>query len=344
MGPMIKNNVKLVGMNSFGVPATAEDFVEITSEAELVQLFSSSGNTLPAQRLRDRLVLGGGSNILFTHDPKGLVVKIAIQGIRHETDGTDVLVTAGGGVVWNDLVWYCVNRGFAGIENLALIPGTAGAAPVQNIGAYGVELMDIFHHCRAYDTQSGEIVTLFEADCGFTYRNSIFKGSARGRYIITNISLKLSTIPTLRMGYGAIREELARRGITQPVIGDIARVVSAIRTSKLPDPSTIGNAGSFFKNPVISNSLFTKLKNNFPDIVHYPQDDGTVKLAAGWLIERCGWKGKRIGNCGTWKNQALVLVNHGSASGEEIFALSERIILDVEQEFGITLEREVVVI
>lgn len=339
----ILKNVKLDNLNSFGISATARNFVEITAETQLLELFNAA-NDGTDELWRNRLILGGGSNILFTRDPEGLVVKMAIPGIEHKISGTDVVVTAGGGVVWNDVVWYCVERGFAGIENLALIPGTAGAAPVQNIGAYGVELMEVFHSCRVFDTQTGEIVTLFEADCGFTYRHSIFKGSERGRYIITKISLKLSTIPKLQTGYGAIRDELARRRIQRPTIADIAHVVSAIRTSKLPDPSTIGNAGSFFKNPVIPSSLFASLKEKFPDIVHYPQADGNVKLAAGWLLEYCGWKGKRNGDSGTWKNQALVLVNHGSATGEEVFSFSEKIIADIAAVFGITLEREVVVV
>lgn len=338
MDSIVRDNARLDHLNSFGVPAAARYFAEITSEAALGELFGSPYWAM------DRLVLGGGSNVLFTKDFAGLVVKMAIPGITHEIQGSEVLVTAGGGVVWNDLVWYCVERGFSGIENLALIPGTAGAAPVQNIGAYGVELMDVFDHCRVFDTQSGEIITLFEADCGFTYRNSIFKSSARGRYIITTISLKLSTVPKLHLDYGALREELANRAIDEPSIEDIARVVSVIRTRKLPDPSTIGNAGSFFKNPVISSDLFSDIKARFPDIVHYPQGTHQVKLAAGWLIERCGWKGKRIGSAGTWKNQALVLVNHGGGTGPDIFCLSEAIIADVEQKFGITLEREVVVI
>lgn len=338
MGLKVTKNQELEKFNTFGVKARSALFAEIHSEEELVALFREE--SLP----REHLVLGGGSNILFVNDVDGLVIRINIPGIRHEMKGTEVLVSAGGGVVWNDLVWYCVDHGFAGIENLALIPGTAGAAPVQNIGAYGVELMDVFHHCRAFDTQTGEITVIYPADCAFTYRDSIFKNKEKGRYIITSITLKLSTEFTPIAGYGAIKEELDRRGISTPGIRDLAEVVSHIRVNKLPDPSTIGNAGSFFKNPVISAHDFISLKSKFADVVHYPAGEGKVKLAAGWLIEQCGWKGKRLGNCGTWKNQALVLVNHGGASGSDIYSLSEHIVRDVEQKFGIILEREVNVI
>ncbi len=334
---IIKNH-PLDRLNTFGVKARSAHFVEIDTEEELIGLFGQE--ELP----RPRLILGGGSNILFVRDFEGLVIKISIPGIRHDIHGTDVLVSAGAGVVWNDLVWYCVEQGFAGIENLALIPGTAGAAPVQNIGAYGVELMDVFHHCRAFDTLKKEMTVLYSADCDFTYRDSIFKNEAKGRYIITSLTLKLSTTFTPNTSYGAIREELAHRGIKDPGIRDIAEVVSAIRVGKLPDPSTIGNAGSFFKNPVIPESEFLPLKEKFPDVIYYPAGEGQVKLAAGWLIEQCGWKGKRRGDCGTWKHQSLVLVNHGSATGSEIYDLSEQIITAVQQKFGIILDREVNVV
>ncbi|HLW49530.1 MAG TPA: UDP-N-acetylmuramate dehydrogenase [Sphingobacteriaceae bacterium] len=335
---IVTKNQELERFNTFGVKARSAYFVEIRTEEDLIELFEQG--SLPDQKL----ILGGGSNILFVRDFEGLVIRINIPGITHEIRGTEVMVSAGGGVVWNDLVWYCVEHGFAGIENLALIPGTVGAAPVQNIGAYGVELMDVFQHCRAYDTLKKEMVVLNHKDCVFTYRDSIFKNKAKGRYIITSITLKLSTEFTPVTGYGAIGEELAIRGISSPEIRDMAEVVSAIRVSKLPDPSTIGNAGSFFKNPVISTSQFLPLKSKFPNIVHYTAGEGWVKIAAGWLIEQCGWKGKRVGNCGTWKNQALVLVNHSDASGSDIYNLSEHIIKDVKQKFGIILEREVNVV
>ena len=335
----IKKQFPLKPYNTFGIAATARQYVEIQSEEALAGLFSEhkSLTQLPL------LILGGGSNMLFTKDFDGLVIRITIPGIHHTVSGHTVTVTAGAGVIWNDLVQYCVGREFAGIENLALIPGTVGAAPIQNIGAYGVELKDIFVSCRVFDTQRGEFSTFNKADCRFSYRESYFKREARGRYIVTQVTLQLSLNPTLNTSYGAIQSELAKQGITSPTPADIARVVSGIRTDKLPDPSTIGNAGSFFKNPVIPVSQLEQLQSAFPDkdFVCYPAGDDRVKLAAGWLIEQCGWKGKRVGDTGTWKNQALVLVNHKNASGSAIYQLSEQIINDVRTQFGITLEREV---
>jgi UDP-N-acetylmuramate dehydrogenase len=291
-----------------------------------------------------RLVLGGGSNMLFTADFSGLIVHVKIQGIRYEVKGDDVFVTAGGGVIWNDLVNFCVENGFAGIENLSLIPGSVGAAPVQNIGAYGVELQDIFHSCRAFEIASGKIRVFDKEDCGFSYRDSVFKSALKGLYIITEVSFKLSKIFKPELTYGAISDELQKRGISNPGIKDLSNVVSHIRVSKLPDPATIGNAGSFFKNPVIPEAQFLKLKSDFPEIVHFPATKGHIKISAGWLIEHCGWKGKVVGNTGTWKNQALVLVNHGNATGKEIFKFSESIIESVNAKFGILLEREVNII
>ena len=325
--------------NTFGVAVFAKEYVAIHSEKALAQLFT----THRPHTQQPLLVLGGGSNILFTGDFDGLVIRITIPGIRHSLSQQTATVTAGAGVTWNDLVGYCVDRGFAGIENLALIPGTVGAAPIQNIGAYGVELKDVFMSCRAFDTQRGEYTTFDNEACRFSYRESYFKREAKGRYIITEVTLRLSLIPSPNTSYGAIGTELAKRGITEPTIRDIATVVSAIRTDKLPDPSTIGNSGSFFKNPIVPLAHLHQLQSTFPDkhFVHYPVDADHVKLAAGWLIEQCGWKGKRVGDVGTWKNQALVLVNHNNASGAAIYDLSQRIIDDVKAQFGITLEREV---
>lgn len=336
---MIKKNFSLKQYNTFGIDAFAKMYVEITSEAALNELFSQHSAVIQQRRL----TMGGGSNMLFTGDFDGLVIRINIPGIRHTITGDSVIVTAGAGVIWNDLVNYCVDRQFAGIENLALIPGTVGAAPIQNIGAYGVEVKDVFEECRVFDTQRREFSTFNKADCQFSYRESFFKREAKGRYIVTEVTLRLSLTPTLNTSYGAIRNELAKRNIIHPSPADIAKVVSAIRTDKLPNPSTIGNAGSFFKNPIIPVEQLTQLQSTFPDkdFIVYPAGDDHVKLAAGWLIEQCGWKGKRIGDAGTWKNQALVLVNHKNASGSEIYKLSEQIITDVETQFGITLEREV---
>ncbi len=336
---LVRKHFPLKRFNTFGVSAYASQFVEIDSEAALAHLFNEH-RELTQQPI---LILGEGSNMLFTQDFDGLVIHIAIPGITHVVSGTDVVVTAGAGVVWNDLVWYCVDRNFGGIENMALIPGTVGAAPVQNIGAYGVELKDVFVSCRAFDTQHGEICTFTREDCLFSYRDSLFKTQAKGRYIITQVTLQLTLSPTINTSYGAIRTELAKRNLINPTIRDIAEVVSAIRTDKLPDPSTIGNSGSFFKNPIVPVQQLVHLQSTLTDMdfVYYPIDDHQVKIAAGWLIEQCGWKGKRVGDAGTWKNQALVLVNHGNASGSAIYELSERIIRDVQERFGITLEREV---
>jgi len=331
----ISTNHPLDHLNTFGVSARAAYFVDIVEENQLKDLFSRSD--LPAERL----ILGGGSNVLFTGDYAGLVVKISIPGIRHEVHDDHVLLRSGAGVVWNDLVWYAVNHEFWGIENLALIPGTVGASPVQNIGAYGMELMDVFDQCRAFDTHTGAFVAFQRADCAFSYRDSFFKREAQGRYIITEVSLRLSTSGSAQTKYGAIQAELDRREIKAPTIRDMAEVVSAIRVSKLPDPSTIGNAGSFFKNPIISREEFQVFIRKHPDVVYYPLADGQIKLAAGWLIDQAGWRGKNQGDSGTWKNQALVLVNHGNASGQEIYLFSEQIIQDIRQRYGIVLEREV---
>jgi UDP-N-acetylmuramate dehydrogenase len=253
-------------------------------------------------------------------------------------------VRDGAGLVWNDLVNYCVDNAYAGIENLSLIPGSVGASPVQNIGAYGVELQDIFHSCRAFEISTGEVRVFTKEDCALSYRESVFKSSLKGLFIITEVTFKLSKQFKPKLSYGAITEELSKREIISPNIKQLSQVISHIRVSKLPDPTTIGNAGSFFKNPIIPDGEFNKLKLYFPDIVHFAAGEGHIKLSAGWLIEQCGWKGKVVGNTGTWKNQALVLVNHGNASGDEIFQFSSSIIGSVYAKFGVQLEREVNII
>jgi UDP-N-acetylmuramate dehydrogenase len=246
--------------------------------------------------------------------------------------------------VWNDLVNFCVDRGYAGIENLSLIPGSVGASPIQNIGAYGVELKDAFVSCRAFEIATGTFKTFSKEDCKFGYRESIFKNELKGLYIIVSVKFHLLLIPNINTQYGAIGQELANRGITLPTIKDVSQVVSHIRVSKLPDPSTIGNAGSFFKNPLVSVDEFKTIQSKFPDVVNYPGGEGLIKLAAGWLIEQCGWKGKTVRNTGTWKNQALVLVNHGGATGTEVFNFSSQIIDSVYTKFGVMLQREVNII
>lgn len=332
----ILKDFSLRDYNTFGVDVFARYFVSIQTKEQLNELFLiEEFSSLP------KLILGGGSNILFTKDYEGLVVFINIKGIRYEERDDMVEVTVGAGEVWSDLVQFCVANGFGGVENLSLIPGKVGAAPVQNIGAYGVELKDVFSSCIAFDTHSSTFVEFSKAGCKFGYRSSIFKGEAKGRYIITSIKITLARCPEVNTSYGAIEEELKRRKITEPNIQDISTVVSDIRTHKLPNPSVIGNAGSFFKNPIVKVNFFRQLQSDFVDIPHFIVDEDNIKLAAGWLIEQCGWKGAHVGNTGTWKNQALVLVNYGNAKGSEVYEFSERIIASVYDKFKVMLEREV---
>jgi UDP-N-acetylmuramate dehydrogenase len=335
----IQENVSLKNFNTFGIDVNARYFVEISHEDELAELFMD-----PQWQHMKRLVMGGGSNMLLVNDFDGLVIRVNIRGIKHRISHEDVFVEAGAGEVWNDLVNYCVAHEYAGLENLSLIPGSVGASPIQNIGAYGVELKDVFHSCRAFEIATGTFRTFIKDDCGFGYRESVFKTTLKDRYIIVSVKFHLSLIPNINLRYGAIEQELQNRGISKPGIKDISQVVSHIRVSKLPDPSTIGNAGSFFKNPVISTEQFSGIQQKFPNAVNYPADHGMVKLAAGWLIEQCGWKGKTIGHTGTWKNQSLVLVNHGHATGTEVYDLSSQIIDSVYTKFGVLLEREVNII
>jgi len=332
----ICENVSLKNFNTFGIDAFARYFIEINHEEELRELFADAR----WQEIK-RLVIGGGSNVLFTEDFDGLVIRINIRGIKHLVNHEEVIVEAGAGEVWNDFVNYCVDHNFAGVENLSLIPGSVGASPIQNIGAYGVELKDVFENCVAFEIATGNLKEFTKEECQFAYRESVFKQSLKGQYIICSVKFKLSSIPKINVNYGAISAELLKRDIQHPTIKDISKVVSEIRVSKLPDPTTIGNAGSFFKNPVISKNKFDLIHKQFPEIVHFLVGENVVKLAAGWLIEQCGWKGKVFGNTGTWKNQALVIVNHGGANGKEIFDFSTEIINSVKKKFGITLEREV---
>lgn len=335
----IQENVSLKPYNTFGIDTQARYFVEINHEQELIELFSDA-----QWHTVERLIMGGGSNMLLVNDFNGLVIRLNIKGIDQRTHNDSVVVKAGAGEVWNDLVNYCVDNGLAGMENLSLIPGSVGASPIQNIGAYGVELKDVFESCRAFEIATQQFKTFSKEDCQFGYRESVFKSALRGQYIIVSVNFRLSLTPRLNLSYGAIEQELANRGIRNPTIKDVSQVVAAIRVSKLPDPSTIGNSGSFFKNPVIPQAQFESIYKSYPAIANYPAGEGYVKLAAGWLIEQCGWKGKTIGHTGTWKNQALVLVNHGGATGQEVYNLSSQIIDSVYTKFGVMLEREVNII
>lgn len=332
----LQENVSLKPFNTFGIDVKARYFVEIFEESDLSDLQS-----LPVFRSGRLLVLGGGSNWLFTADFEGLVLKISIPGIESDVFGQSAMVTAGAGVVWNDLVQFCVSAGFAGMENLSLIPGTVGASPIQNIGAYGVELKDIFECCTAFHIETGKIRKFDFQECCFAYRDSIFKNELKGQYIITGVTFRLSIDAKINSQYGAIQAILAEREISRPTISDISAIVSEIRVSKLPDPSTIGNAGSFFKNPIVEQNDYELIRQNYPGLISYPAAGGRRKLAAGWLIEQCGFKGITEGHTGTWKNQALVLVNHGNATGQEVYSFSEKIIDTVRTKFGVKLEREV---
>jgi UDP-N-acetylmuramate dehydrogenase len=335
----IFTNYSLKKHHTFGIDVMAKYFVECTDVEDLKNLMLT-----PVIRNNPLLVLGSGSNVLFTKDFEGVVLKIGIKGIKtYMEDNYHYYVKSGSGVIWHDFVLYCTDRNYGGIENLALIPGTVGAAPMQNIGAYGVELKDTFVELKALEIKTGEIKTFKKADCHFGYRESIFKNKLKDQYIIIEVTFKLEKNPVFNTEYGAIQQELKALN-QEPSVKTIKEAVIRIRQSKLPDPKVIGNAGSFFKNPTITNTAFEKLKLKFPEIVHYILDAKHVKLAAGWLIETCGWKGYKKEHYGVYEKQALVLVNHGKATGNEIYNLSEEILQSVQEKFGIILEREVNII
>lgn len=334
----IQSDFQLKDFNTFGLEVKAANFARIQHPFELEQILENS--QLPA------LILGGGSNILFTKDPEYLIIHNEIAGIEIvEQVLGDVVVKVGAGVVWHDFVMWCLAHNLGGVENLSLIPGTVGAAPIQNIGAYGVEIKDVFHHLEAIEIESGKVLEFYHSDCQFGYRDSIFKHAIQPKCCIMYVYFKLTKQNhLLNYSYGALQEIFDRNGIVQPSIQDISNAVIEIRSSKLPDPNILGNAGSFFKNPEISTTQLAKIKEKYPDIPYYAIDDYKVKVPAGWLIEQRGWKGKRIGNCGSHAKQALVLVNYGGATGSEIVALAYQIIDDVEDYYGIKLTPEVNII
>lgn len=333
----IQEKISLKAYNTFGIDVKAKHFVTMSSTEEIIEFCS--------KHLKDyqkHLILGGGSNILFTKDFDGIVVKIENKSIEIiEEDEKHVFVKAAAGEIWDELAKYCVMRNYGGIENLSNIPGTVGAAPVQNIGAYGVEFKDAFVQLEAIEIITGKTQTFSKNECEFGYRKSIFKDRLKGRYVITSVVLRLTKHPVLSTEYGSIKEELSKMNITDPGIHDIRQAVINIRSAKLPDPDIIGNAGSFFKNPVVENKKLESLKQRYPGIPSYKQDENNVKLAAGWLIDQCGWKGKSIGNAGVHKDQALVIVNHGDASGKEILSLADNIRDSVFEKFRIQLTPEV---
>jgi len=334
---MIEENVSLKPYNTFGIEAHARYFAPFGSTENLLSLLDDA-----RAKPQPRLILGGGSNILLTGDIDGLVLRNEIKGIDIIDENDEyVFIRAGAGENWHGLVLYCVNNGYAGMENLALIPGNAGASPMQNIGAYGVEIKDIFHELEAIHLHDRTTHRFSREDCAFGYRESVFKGRYKNQFVITSVTYRLMKVPQFNTSYGAIAQELENMGVKELSIAAVAQAVINIRSSKLPDPKQVGNAGSFFKNPTIPNDQFETLKKNFPGIVAFPAGEDQTKLAAGWLIEQCGWKGYREGDAGCYPKQALVLVNYGHAAGHEIYALSEKIIRSVHQKFSITLEREV---
>lgn len=335
---MLQRNVNLAPFTTFAVEAKTAYFASFTTIEELKKLLSE---------VKDRklLILGGGSNILFRNNFDGVTLHNKIQGISTvKEDENYIVLKVGAGEVWHDFVLYTLSKGWGGVENLSLIPGSVGASPMQNIGAYGVEIKDVFESLEAVEISSGELRTFSHEECQFGYRESVFKKSLKDKYVITSVSYRLSKHPVLNTSYGAIENELKSMGVLHPTIQDVSKAVIAIRQSKLPDPKEIGNAGSFFKNPIISLSHFEKLKKEYPEIPSYKVSEVEVKVPAGWLIDKAGWKGKTIQNYGVHKKQALVLVNYGKASGEDIYELSEKIIKDIQLRYGIILEREVNII
>lgn len=333
---MIEKNVSLKPYNTFGLAAQAKLMARVNSITNLQEILADAN-----LKKEKRFILGGGSNILLTKNVDALVIKNEISGIELIEETEDAfLVKSGAGVVWHELVMHCIANGYAGIENLSLIPGNVGAAPMQNIGAYGVELKDVFHSLEAVEIATGNVETFTASDCEFGYRESVFKRKQKDQFVISSVSLKLNKKPSFNTSYGAIEEELQRLGVTSPTIQHVSRAVINIRQSKLPNPKELGNSGSFFKNPVVSTAKYEELQSKHANIPGYPAGEQT-KLAAGWLIEQCGWKGKVVGNTGSHAKQALVLVNYGNATGVEIFNLSEDIMKSVYNTFGVQLEREV---
>ena len=332
----IKQNISLKPYNTFGIDVIAKHFVSVANINELQHVLS-------LDEFPKKLILGGGSNILLTKNFDGLVVINNLKGIKIiSEDENFAFVKCHAGENWHEFVLWCINNGFGGIENLSLIPGNVGTAPIQNIGAYGVELKDVFESCEALCKETEKLQSFTKSDCDFGYRNSIFKQQAKGKFIITSVSFKLTKQNhKLNINYGTISSELENKGIQHPSIKDISEAVIHIRESKLPNPKDIGNSGSFFKNPVIAKTQFNELLKKFSDVPSYPVSDEEVKVPAGWLIEKSGFKGKTFNNYGVHKKQALVLVNYGGAKGSDILNLSKLIQKTVKRLFGITIEAEV---
>jgi UDP-N-acetylmuramate dehydrogenase len=335
----IQRRASLRELNSFGLPATAATLVRIASDADVRRVVDH-----PELGRAPKFILGGGSNVVLTRDVNAVVLKIEVAGRRLLAETPEAwIVEAGAGENWDAFVAWTLAQGWPGLENLALIPGLVGAAPVQNIGAYGVELKDRFHSLDAVDLVTGRSVTLDAAMCRFGYRDSVFKHDLAGKSVITRVRFRLPRPWLPVLGYLDLERKIAETGIRSPDAATVAAWVTAIRRAKLPDPASIGNAGSFFKNPVVSAEQCRDIIGRDPEVVHYPLPDGSAKLAAGWLIDACGWKGKTVGRAGVYERQALVLVNRGGASGAEVLTLARAIQESVYGRFGIRLEPEPVV-
>ncbi len=332
----IQEQVSLKEHNTFGIEVKTEYFIEVKSEEELVELCKSS-----FLDNKQYLVLGSGSNILFTKDYDGVIIKNSIGGIEFKRSGKLIRVIAGAGINWNNLVVESLEKGANGLENLSLIPGTVGAAPVQNIGAYGVELKDVFEQLKAVELSTGKTKIFTKAQCTFGYRSSVFKNELKGKYIITEVTLDLHNTTRVNINYGIIGAALKEKNITEPTSLDVSDAVISIRQSKLPDPAKIGNAGSFFKNPVIPKINYKELQIKFNGMPAFPQANNKVKVPAAWLIEQAGWKGKTVDKVGVSPDQALVLVNYGGGTGREIKELAKAIQESIFKKFKIRLEVEV---
>ncbi len=336
----IISNFSLKALNTFGIESFAKLFVKVNSIQQINELLDRN-----EFKNNHHLILGGGSNLLLTKNVDGLVIKNELLGIELINENeSSVFVKCAAGVVWHEFVMWCIDKNFGGIENLALIPGCTGASPMQNIGAYGVEIKDTFYELEAIELATGNLKKFTKSDCEFGYRESVFKRQFKNQFIITSVTFQLSKQPNFHIEYGAIKQELDLMNVSELNIKAIAQAVINIRSSKLPNPKEIGNAGSFFKNPEVSEIEFQRLKIEFPNIVAYPLENKNYKLAAGWLIEQSGLKGYRAGDAGVHKLQALVLVNYGSATGNQIFGLSSQVLQTVKQKFGLDLEREVNII
>lgn len=331
----LQTAVSLKPYNSFGVDVRAQLFAEAHSDADVREaLACAQSRELPL------LVIGGGSNLLLTADIPALVLRMATRGLRVlSDDGVRVVVEAEAGEAWHPFVLWTLQQGLSGLENLSLIPGTVGAAPMQNIGAYGVEIKDVFAGLTALDRQSGALREFTLEECNFAYRDSLFKHEV-GRWLILRVRFELKRTTHLHLDYGPVRQRLSEQGIEQPTASDVSQAICSIRSEKLPDPAVLGNAGSFFKNPIVSAALAAQIKLSYPGLIGYPQADGQVKLAAGWLIEQAGWKGFREDDAGVHRLQSLVLVNYGTATGLQLLHLARRIQQDVCERFNVSLEME----